>query len=347
MKKIISVILAVLTAFSCFVFVSFGAEAGYPVEEKFSKNGESEVKTASFESGEQDYDRYDIWYPAELENSTEKYPVIIYNNSSGMTDATVDTQNMMTAFASWGFVALGNDHTSSGFGDSASKGLDFLMKLAADEESIFYGKLDFDAVGLCGHSQGGTATFNAASEGKYANSYVFKSICAISTPHTELAASDWQKTPYDPSKVSIPTFLIAGTKSDEAGYALDSGICPLGMGLIANMKAINNDNVIIGRIIDAWHVDTQSASQTYAIAWFMWTLKGDSFAATAFTGDNAELFRNDKWQDVYNKQSQNLPENPDPYNPEIGGVFTKIFNSLADFIIRIIDFLKGMFNFNT
>lgn len=345
MKKFISVILTLVIALSCFSLVSFGAERSYPVEAMFSKNGESEVKLATFESGEQDYDRYDIWYPAELENSTDKFPVIIYNNSSGMTDATVDTKNMMTAFASWGFVALGNDHTSTGFGDSASKGLDMLMELAADEESIFYGRLDFDAVGLCGHSQGGTATFNAASEGKYANSHIYKSICAISTPHTELATSKWQNTPYDASKVSIPAFLIAGTKSDEAGYALDSGICPLGMGLIANMKAINNDNVVIGRIIDAWHVDTQAASQPYAIAWFMWTLKGDAFAATAFTGDNAELFRNDKWQDVYNKQSENLPENPDPYNEQLGGFFGKIINDIARFILNIFNSIREIFNF--
>ena len=345
MKKIVSIILALIISLSCLSFCAFASEAEYPVEAKYSVNGAHKVKTAVFESGEEDYEYYKVWYPAELENSTEKYPVIIYNNSSGMTDESDDTVNMMTAFASWGFIGLSNDHTLTGNGDSASKGLDFLIALASDEESIFYGRVDFVAVGVCGHSQGGSASINAASEGKYENSGMFKSICAISAPHSELAASDYQKTPYDASKVKVPAFLIAGTKSDEAGYVLDSGICPLGMGLIANMKAIDNENVIIGRITDAWHVNTQSRSQAYVIAWFCWTLTGDEFAATAFTGDSAEIFRNTKWQDVYNKQSEDLPEDPDPYNAEVVETLTKIASALSDFFNRLMSFVKKLLNF--
>lgn len=343
MKKIVSIILALIISLSCLSFFSFAAEEGCPVEAKYSENGGYEVKTVFFESGEEDYDYYRIWYPAELENSTEKYPIIIFNNGSGMTDNSRDTVKMMTAFASWGFIGLSNDHMSTGHGDSASKGLDFLMSLAADEESIFYGRLNFDAVGVCGHSQGGSASINAASEGKYENSHMFSSICTISAPHSELAASDYQKTPYDASKVKVPAFLIGGTKSDEAGYVLDSGITPLGMGLIANMKSIDNDNVIIGRIIDAWHVDTQSESQAYVIAWFCWTLMGDEFAATAFTGDDAEIYRNTKWQDVYNKQSENLPENPDPYDAQVVENLTKIIRALSDFFNRFMNFIKNLF----
>lgn len=345
MKKIISVMLALIISLSCLAFFTFAAEENYSVEAKYSENGKYEVKTVTFDSGEEDYEYYKVWYPAELENSTEKYPIIIYNNSSGMTDDTTDTVNMMTAFASWGFVGLSNDHTLTGNGDSASKGLDFLIALAADEDSIFYGKLNFDAVGVCGHSQGGSASINAASEGKYENSHIFKSICAISAPHSELAASDYQKTPYDASNVKVPAFLIGGTKSDEAGYILDSGICPLGMGLIANMNAIDNDNVVIGRIVDAWHVDTQSESQPYVIAWFCWTLLGDEFAATAFTGDDAEIYRNPKWQDVYNKQSENLPENPDPYDAELIQNLTNKLRLISDFFKSLINFVKTLLGY--
>ena len=343
MKKVISVILAVMISLSCLALFASAADS-YPVETAFSKNGAYTVTAEIFECDEADYDYYKVWYPAELADIEGKLPVIIFNNSSGMTDNTVETQTMMKAFASWGFIGLTNNHKKTGFGDSASKGLDFLMALAADEESIFYDRIDFDAVGLCGHSQGGSGAFNAASEGMYANSHMFTSICAISAPHSELAASEWQQTPYNISKVSAPAFLIAGTKSDEAGYMLDSGICPLGMGLIANMKAINNDNVVIGRIKDAWHVDTQAESQAYAIAWFMWTLKGDEFAATAFTGEGAELFNNNKWQDVYNKQSENLPENPDPYDPEVfdNSIFIEIYKAFSDIIDRILNFFMSL-----
>ena len=33
-------------------------------------------------------------------------------------------------------------------------------------------------------------------------------------------------------------------------------------------------------------------------AWMCWQLQGDNEAAKAFTGDNAEIMRNTKWQDV-------------------------------------------------
>lgn len=336
MKKITAIFLAVVMCALLMPVTSFAAEEQYPVEERFSENGTHAVKTQKFESNEKSFEYYRVWYPEDLSDIKGNLPVIIYCNGTGVKDTDASTEKMLTAFTSWGYICLSNDHEATGNGDSAHMGLELLIKLNGDESSIFHNKINLDAVGLIGHSQGGSAVINAASEGKYENSGMIKAICAISAPHSELAASFWQNTPYDASKVKVPAFLIGGTTTDEAGTETSSGISPLGMGLIANMNSIQNDNVVIGRIKGASHADTPGLSIPYAIAWFNWILLDDNFSASAFKGENPEIFGNEKWQDVYNKQSENLPENPDPYDPETEAANSNIFTKLIEKIIEII-----------
>ena len=348
MKKLLSVILASLICLGVLPFSVFATgekDESYPVENHFSQKGSHEVSTVIYDSGEKDYKHYKIWYPSDLETSTDTYPVIVYCNGTGCTYDTAEVKSTLEHFTSWGFVVVSNDHKNSGNGDSASKGLDFLLGLNENSDSLFYQKINIKAIGINGHSQGGSATINAASTGKYENSGIFKSLCAVSAPHSELAASAWQKTPYDASKVEIPSFLVGGTGDIDAGTKTSSGICPLGMGLITNMKAINNETVIIGRIKDSDHGNTLPLGAAYITAWFYWTLLGDSLAETAFIGENAEIFANEKWQDVYNKQSENLPENPDPYDPEAVAEtpFNKLVAKIIELITKIGNFFKSLF----
>ncbi len=330
MKKVLSVLLSFCMIISCLSVCVMAADE-ITAEEYFSQNGSHEVETLVYESNETDYSYYKVWYPADLKNSNKTYPVILYCNGTGANDKMLATVNLMTAFASWGFIGLTNDHPSTGNGDSASKGLDLLLALNEDSESVFYNKIDTEAIGVCGHSQGGSATINVTSKGRYANSDMFKSICAISAPHSALAASPAQMTPYDASKVEIPAFLIAGTTYDEAGGLLFSGIAPLELSLIANMKAINNDNVVIARFTGAHHNSIQANAQPYIIAWFFYTLLNDEFASTVFIGDEPELYNNSKWQDVHNKQSADLPTDK--------SLLEKAVDWIADIVTTVIDFL--------
>ena len=347
MKKVLSVFLAMLF---CFLTVSLAVSAAdgvYPVEEKFSQNGPNEVETMTFDSGEAAYTYYKIWYPKNITGSSGTYPVVVYCNGTGMTDADATTVNLMTALASWGYIAISNDHESSGNADSASKGLDLLIALNEDPSSIFYNKVNTDAIGICGFSQGGSGAINGASKGKQPNSSKFKSICALSAPHKDLAASVLQNTPYDASKVSVPSFLVAGTGSTDAGSATSTGICPLGKGLIENMKQINSESVVIGRYTGADHGTIQASAQPYIIAWFNWTLLNDSFSATAFVGENAELYRNSKWQDVYNKQSTDLPENPDP-NSSLDlqdKVTSKLLTKISKILSKLLEVIGKLLSF--
>jgi hypothetical protein len=44
--------------------------------------------------------------------------------------------------------------------------------------------------------------------------------------------------------------------------------------------------------------DMQYSADGYVTAWFMYWLKGDTEAGTAFFGENAEITANENWQDV-------------------------------------------------
>ena len=352
MKKTVSVVLAIIVIMTGLLSTAFAVDT-YPVEAKYAAAGSHGVKTLTLDSGEADYSHYKIWYPADLETSEKTYPVILYNNATGCTYDTDQVPVMLAHYASWGFIVLANDHQNSGKGDSASKGLAKLLQMHTDPTSIFCGKVDQNAIGLNGHSQGGSATINAASEGAYENSAMFKSICAVSIPYPALAASFLQNTPYDASRVRIPAFLIAGTGAIDAGNGKDIGISPLDLSLVDNLKAIQNDTVFIGRMKNTDHMTTQPASTAYATAWFCWTLCGDSVAAGAFTGSNPELFRNEKWQDVYNKQSSNLPEasgSNDTGNKDdgdaggFGAVIAGFFAKIAKLFAQIGEFFRRLFH---
>lgn len=56
--------------------------------------------------------------------------------------------------ASWGFVVIGNDDGSTGLGKSADETIDLIISENSNSNSILYGKLDLDNIGITGHSQG-------------------------------------------------------------------------------------------------------------------------------------------------------------------------------------------------
>lgn len=48
----------------------------------------------------ENYKKYEVYYPAELETENKKYPVIIVNNGTGVKGSKAKT--MFEHFASWG-----------------------------------------------------------------------------------------------------------------------------------------------------------------------------------------------------------------------------------------------------
>ena len=264
-------------------------ETGGSIEAKYMAAGGHEVSTYE-EPVLQSFSKYTIYYPTELETTDEKYPVIVVCNGSGTPISKFPS--VPEHFASWGFIVIGTEEGYDWSGFSAEMCIRHLQKLNDNEridenENVFYQKVDFDNVGIVGHSQGGVGVLNAVTEQKHAD--IYKTAVSLSPTNKELAHNlEWD---YDATLVDTPILLIAG-----AGGGDDWVIT--GEQLQAIYSDIDNNKVMLRRK-DTPHNETLYAANGYVTAWFMWHLQGDDEAAKAFAGDNTEIYVNSLYQDQH------------------------------------------------
>lgn len=266
--------------------------SGGILEEKYTAYGEFEVASLEVNSNEETFDKYKIWYPAELENDTDKkYPIVLFVNGTGVPYSKYGA--IFDHLASWGFVVIGNDDANSANGESSSITLNYILSLNNNKESIFYDKLDIEHIGISGHSQGGVGAINAVTN--FNNSNIFTSIYTASTTSLELAnALEWD---YDVRKINIPYFMVAGTDKVDADT-----IAPL-YSLIKNYDSLNeNVQAVMARRKNIDHGDMLIYADGYMTAWFRYTLMNDNDASKVFKGKLPELLQNsDNWQDTQTK----------------------------------------------
>lgn len=264
-----------------------------PLEQKYTQKGNYEVSYYEQDANNEQWKKYEVWYPTEMETTNNTYPLVVMVNGTGV--AASKYKPVFDHLASWGFIVIGNEDESAGNGASAAASLDYILTLNSDSNSKFYGKIDLDNIGIGGHSQGGLGTINAVTAQDNGNYY--KAMYAASAPTLPISV-DLLKAPFDISGVNIPYFMVAGTKQIDAGDGENSGICPL----VELQEKYNNisDSVskIIARRANADHGDMLPYADGYMTAWFMYHLQGDEEAGTVFFGDNAEILSNANWQDV-------------------------------------------------
>jgi pimeloyl-ACP methyl ester carboxylesterase len=110
----------------------------------------------------QDLALYTVFRPACMKDG-EKYPVISWGN--GTCGQSGGYATLLATVASHGFVVIA---ANSRFTDAGNRemlrALDFAKASNEDPASGLYQKLDLEKVGAMGHSQGASATFNAASD---------------------------------------------------------------------------------------------------------------------------------------------------------------------------------------
>ena len=264
------------------------------LEMKFSQLGAYETDYVEFPSENQAIGKIRVWYPKELKSADHTYPMIVVVNASGTPAANYEPY--FPRLASWGFIVAGNDDPQAGSGETASLTLDFLMNPPTD--SILYGKINYDALGIVGYSQGGAGAICALTN--YENGQNYKTIFTGSAAYQLLAKNmGWE---YDPAKIKVPYFMAAGTgKSDDSGTDPTTGfggVAPLSS-QIENYNAISGDVMKArGRAVGAEHEQMLARSDGYMTAWMLWQLKGDKEAASVFVGDGAEILHNDSWQDI-------------------------------------------------
>lgn len=264
-------------------------ETGGPIEAKYMATGSHEVSTYE-EPVLQSFSKYTIDYPTELETTDKKYPVIVVCNGSGTPISKY--LSVPEHFASWGFIVIGTEEEYDWSGFSAEMCIRHLQKLNDSEsigenKNIFYQKVDFDNVGIVGHSQGGVGVLNAITAQKHAD--IYKTAVSLSPTNKELAHNlEWD---YDAALVDTPILLIAG-----AGGGDDWVIT--GEQLQSIYSDIDRNKVMLRRK-DTPHNETLYAANGYVTAWFIWHLQDDDEAAKAFAGDNAEIYMNGLYQDQH------------------------------------------------
>ena len=259
-------------------------KTGGNIEAKYLTMGKYKVKSTKSKATELTKYNY-VYYPEELENNNKKYPVVIVLNGTGVLPKKYKA--LFKHLTSWGFIVVGNDDPSTGFGKSADETIDYLKKANDDKNSILYRNIDMDNIGITGHSQGGAGVFTSISIMEHKDA--FKTAVALSPTHEETAlAFGWD---YDLTKVSIPTLIIAGTKGDFETQA----VIPIEK-MIEMYNKISSSKVMMRRI-DAEHGQMLYSADGYVTAWLMWQLQGDEEASKAFIGDNPEILKNELYQD--------------------------------------------------
>ena len=121
MKKLIKIILIVLVSIIILITVLLvylshkpllektyaeKVQTGGEIEAAYLKNGTCGVSYYE-EPALQGFGKYEIYYPAELEETDDKYPVVVFVNGSGVKASKYSA--LLKHMASWGFIAIGTE----------------------------------------------------------------------------------------------------------------------------------------------------------------------------------------------------------------------------------------------
>ena len=266
------------------------------LEKKYAGLGDYEVSGMAVKSEDKTIGNIRIWYPSEMNNRQNKYPLIVVVN--GSNTAALNYEPYFERLASWGFLVVGNDDRQAGTGISTALTLDYMLEQNQNSDGLFYEKIDTQNIGIVGYSQGGVGAVRAVTECE--NSGWYKTIFTGSAAHSYLAQM-WGG--YDASKVSIPWFMTAAAGTSDDTGAMDAatewlGVAPLSS-LVENYDAMP-DYVfkLRARVAGAEHEEMQMKTDGYMTAWMLYQLQRDEEAGKALTGENAEILRNANWQDI-------------------------------------------------
>ena len=256
-------------------------KTGGELEARYLAMGSSQVEHMEVPT-EEEWGSINVYYPKELTQNEESYPVVVFVNGTGVYSSKYPA--LFQHLASWGFIVIGNEDPSTYSGGSADATLAWLLSENENPDSRFYQKVDTEHIGISGHSQGGVGVFNAISEQPHSSFYT----CAVSLSPTQQDWAEILNIPYDPAKTQIPVLILVASENDV--------ITPEGTKQLYD--AAKSDKVAALRK-DMDHGQMLYSADGYVTAWFLWQLKGDAEAAGAFTGDTPELLYNPLYQDQH------------------------------------------------
>ena len=303
MKKVLKVIgviillLAVLIA-ALFHFISKSPSVPENYTNTVKTGGEIEAKYLAMGSYEVEHlesatvsslEKFEVYYPKDIDKMG-KVPVVIFLNGTGTPASKYPA--LQEHLASWGFITIANEENNSFYGEGVELSIRYLLFAdtysSNDDESPLKGHIDFDNIGVTGHSQGGIGVINGITI--HPHSDMIKAAVMLSSTETDMAkAFLWDS---DSSLIHANTMMIGSSGQT------DSAISPL-ESMQKTYENITDDVIkVLARRNDCDHGEMLYYADGYVTAWFMYFLQGDEEAGKAFFGDNPEISANKLYQDI-------------------------------------------------
>ena len=303
MKKVLKVIgviilLLVVVIAALFHFISKSPSVPENYTETVKTGGETEARYLAMGSYEVEHlesatvsslEKFEVYYPKDIDKMG-KVPVVIFLNGTGTPASKYPA--LQEHLASWGFITIANEENNSFYGEGVELSIRYLLFAdtysSNDDESPLKGHIDFDNIGVTGHSQGGIGVINGITI--HPHSDMIKAAVMLSSTETDMAkAFLWDS---DSSLIHANTMMIGSTGQT------DSAISPL-ESMQKTYENITDDVVkVLARRNDCDHGEMLYYADGYVTAWFMYFLQGDVKAGKAFFGDNPEISTNELYQDI-------------------------------------------------
>jgi hypothetical protein len=217
---------------------------------------------------------YTLFRPEELGAGGRCHPVITWGNGSGANPGLYGV--LLRHLASHGFVVIASDSPSVATGDPPPMiaGVSWVLEQNADPASPLYRHIDPSHVGATGHSLGGFATTQAAS-----NSLIktIAPVCGAASLRT----------------LHGPAFLMCGGMDEVVECS----------GIESAFESIDDQPAMFGNFLAADHADwvtfrgdDPSPVETAVTAWMRVHLMGDMALRPWFYGPTCTLCSDSAWQ---------------------------------------------------
>lgn len=293
------------------------------IERRYKEKGPSAtLRNTSSKACDSKGNPCDIWYPADIGKGEQRAALLWAN---GTFDGAVGPEiydYLLSHLASWGFVVIATRDGKTGYGDTVLDTLAFLRKEAEDRNSPLYRRIDFDRVGVAGHSQGATGAINAMlkSKGKVRTSVAFQLPRQLWCSPADLCVL----TPDLQAATSGSIFYVGGTfdflispDKQLGGNMLNSltayyDATPSRLLKAKGLVKLANHNDILGKP-DCGTAEVGGSPLTCTLgvygylglptAWLAWQLQGAKDAGRAFRKGKGEFFSANAWSG----QVSNIP----------------------------------------
>ena len=270
----------------------------YPVQAAFASPGPYGTATGTVTNASGTA-IYDLFYPSDYAALGFKSPIVTWGNGTGGTPAGVSV--FLRHLASYGFTVIASTLPNTGSGREIDAAAHYLVAQDSVPGSVFHGHLNVHEVAAAGVSQGATGAVRATTN----DPALIKTVMTFSEPNPIWAAPNPDcPTAADctahPAALTRPVFfisthgfwdsIIASPATEKAFFLSTSVHAALGIILNSDGKPADHasiENPALG--------GNPGGFLGYATAWLEYQLRGNAFAASAFTGPHPELVSNPNW----------------------------------------------------